>query len=62
MKSLIGKLWRFLESDDGPSAVEYAVMIMLIFLAVIAAIQAVGFAVSDSFNSSANRIQDAVGN
>ena len=62
MKSLFDKLVRFLKNEDGPSAVEYAVMIMLIFLAVIATIQTVGSALSDSFNSSANRIKNAVGN
>ena len=33
---------RFLVSEDGPTAVEYAVMLALIFIVCLTAIQAVG--------------------
>ncbi len=42
MKSLAQKVHRFLVSEDGPTAVEYAVMLALIILACIVTIQNLG--------------------
>jgi len=42
---------RFLASDDGPTAVEYAVMLALIILAVVAIVGALGQGVSGTFSS-----------
>ena len=42
MKSLAKKVQRFLVSEDGPTAVEYAVMLALIVIVCLAAIQAIG--------------------
>jgi len=42
MKSLAKKVQRFLVSEDGPTAVEYAVMLALIVIVCLTAIQAVG--------------------
>ncbi len=42
MKSLAQKLHRFLVSEDGPTAVEYAVMLALIVIVCLTAISAVG--------------------
>ena len=50
------KLLRFLRAEEGPTAVEYAVMLALILLAVIAAVQAVGTSTSSSFSNSATSI------
>jgi pilus assembly protein Flp/PilA len=55
------KLLRFLRAEDGPTAVEYAVMLALILLAVIAAVQAVGTSTSSSFSNSATSIGAAMG-
>lgn len=55
------KLIRFLRSDDGPTAVEYAVMLAMIFLACIAAITLVGQQTASSFSSSNNAIGNALG-
>ena len=41
MKNLTNSLRRFLASEDGPTAVEYAVMLALIIVVCLAAIQAV---------------------
>jgi pilus assembly protein Flp/PilA len=38
----INALMRFLESEDGPTTVEYAVMLALILASIIAAIGTVG--------------------
>ena len=42
MKSFTQKLRRFLASEDGPTAVEYAVLLSLIILVCMTAITSVG--------------------
>jgi pilus assembly protein Flp/PilA len=42
MKSFIEKVQRFIVSEDGPTAVEYAVMLALIIIVCITAIRSVG--------------------
>jgi pilus assembly protein Flp/PilA len=42
MKSLIEKVQRFIVSEDGPTAVEYAVMLALIIIICITAIRSIG--------------------
>ena len=42
MKSLVDKSRRFLVSEDGPTVVEYAVMLPLIVIVCLAGIQAIG--------------------
>ena len=41
----------FLVSEDGPTAVEYAVMLALIIVACVAAIQTLGTSLSSTFNT-----------
>ena len=41
----------FLQSEDGPTATEYAVMLALIIVAAIGSIQLVGTKVSDTFTA-----------
>jgi len=48
-----------LASEDGPTAVEYAVMLALIILACFAVIQTFGSAVTSSFADSTARIEAA---
>jgi pilus assembly protein Flp/PilA len=55
------KLLRFIRSEEGPTAVEYAVMLALIILVCIAAVQAVGTQTSASFTNSADSIGSAMG-
>ena len=50
MKLLALKLHRFLVSEDGPTAVEYAVMLALIIVVCLTAIQAVGTNANTKFN------------
>ena len=45
-------LKKFLASEDGPTAVEYAVMLALIVVACITTITAVGTKVNNSFNAT----------
>ena len=56
MKSLAKKVQRFLVSEDGPTAVEYAVMLALIVIVCLAAIQAVGTNASATFQEVATQI------
>lgn len=49
MKSLATKVARFLKSEDGPTAVEYAVMLALIIVVALAAIGTIGTTTSDTF-------------
>jgi pilus assembly protein Flp/PilA len=47
---------RFLQNEDGPTAVEYAVMLALIIVVCISAIQALGTNASATFTSVGNAI------
>jgi pilus assembly protein Flp/PilA len=42
---------RFLQDDEGPTAVEYAVLLALIILVCFVAVQSLGTAASKSFDS-----------
>ena len=55
------KLLRFLKADDGPTAVEYAVMLALIVLVCFAAIKSVGTTTGASFSNSSLSIGNAMG-
>jgi pilus assembly protein Flp/PilA len=55
MKPLL-KIRRFLASEDGPTAVEYAVMLALIIIVCLAAITSVGSNTSGTFNKMANSL------
>lgn len=56
----MNKILQFLREDEGPTAVEYAVMLALIILVCIAAIQAVGTQTSTSFSNSSLSIGNAM--
>lgn len=47
---------KFLKSEDGPTAVEYAVMLALIVIVCLSAIKAVGTNANDKFNMVANTL------
>jgi pilus assembly protein Flp/PilA len=57
MRTLHEKLVKFFKSEDGPTAVEYAVMVALIIVVSIAAITTLGTKVSSTFSSAASAIQ-----
>ena len=56
MKSLTLKVQRFLASEDGPTAVEYAVMLALIVIVCLTAIRAVGTNANTTFQNIANAL------
>ena len=60
MKSLAKKVQHFLVSEDGPTAVEYAVMLALIVVVCLTAISAVGTNANTAFDNVADKINAAV--
>jgi pilus assembly protein Flp/PilA len=56
MKSLAVKLHRFLVSEDGPTAVEYAVMLALIIIVCLTAISSIGTQANTTFNNVARSL------
>jgi pilus assembly protein Flp/PilA len=56
MKSFATKLRAFLVSEDGPTAVEYAVMLSLIVCVCLAAITSIGSNAASVFSRVSNSI------
>jgi pilus assembly protein Flp/PilA len=50
MVKWIAKMVRFVREEDGPTAVEYAIMLALIIVVCVSAIQAIGSATNSKFN------------
>jgi pilus assembly protein Flp/PilA len=56
MKNLALKLQRFLVSEDGPTAVEYAVMLALIVIVCLTAIKSIGTNANTTFSNVATQL------
>jgi pilus assembly protein Flp/PilA len=56
MKNFTGKLQRFLVSEDGPTAVEYAVMLALIVIVCLTAIRSIGTKANTTFTNVATAL------
>jgi pilus assembly protein Flp/PilA len=56
MTQLTSSLKRFLVSEEGPTAVEYAVMLALIIVVCLTAIQAVGTNASTTYTSVSGQL------
>lgn len=56
MKSLISKVQCFLASEDGPTAVEYAVMLALIVVVCLTTIKSIGTAANTTFSDIASNV------
>jgi pilus assembly protein Flp/PilA len=59
MRQLSQHLIKFLKDEDGPTAVEYAVMLTLIIVVCVAAIQTLGSNTRNTFRNGA--LNTAVG-
>jgi pilus assembly protein Flp/PilA len=57
MRTLTKKVVNFLKREDGPTAVEYAVMLALIVVVCIAAITAIGGASNQTFSQVGSAIK-----
>ena len=53
---MIPSVQRFLVSEDGPTAVEYAVMLALIIIVCLTAVAAVGTSTSKAFDSVSSKL------
>lgn len=51
MRSFAARVQKFLVSEDGPTAVEYAVMLALILVACITIVTTLGTSVSGTFST-----------
>jgi pilus assembly protein Flp/PilA len=56
MSKFVNNVRRFLVSEDGPTAVEYAVMLALIVIVCLVSIQAIGTNANATFNSVAAKL------
>jgi pilus assembly protein Flp/PilA len=59
MKALLVRVQRFLASEDGPTAVEYAVMLALIVVVCLTTIQSLGSNANVTFSSVSNSMSAA---
>lgn len=59
MKRFYNKIQKFLKSEDGPTAVEYAVMLALIVIVCLASIQAIGTQANSTFTNINNSLKTA---
>ena len=57
MRSICNKMLHFLKEEDGPTAVEYAVMLALIIVVCIAAITTLGSNANNTFSNTANKLK-----
>jgi pilus assembly protein Flp/PilA len=56
MSNALSKIRRFLVSEDGPTAVEYAVMLALIIIVCLAAIGTIGTNAKTTFQNVASSL------
>jgi pilus assembly protein Flp/PilA len=61
MRRLTQGLVNFLKREDGPTAVEYAVMLALIIVVCIAAITTIGTKANATFNTVGSQLGNASG-
>jgi pilus assembly protein Flp/PilA len=57
MKKTLKSVVEFLKREDGPTAVEYAVMLALIIVVCIAAVTAIGGASNETFSQVGSAIK-----
>ena len=55
--SMFQQIKLFLQEEDGPTAVEYAVMLALILAGIVAAVSSVGGGTGDLFIQNSNDMQ-----
>jgi pilus assembly protein Flp/PilA len=60
MKSLAGTIHRFLLAEDGPTAAEYAIVLMFAFIVCITSIALFGQKVFHSFGNSSSSINTVI--
>lgn len=58
---MLKHIYEFLERDDGPTAVEYAVMLALIVIACIGSVLSMSNNTAASFDASASQLAGVLG-
>lgn len=61
MKGFVNKVKNFLVSEDGPTAVEYAVMLALIIIVCLVAIGQIGTNANATFSTVAGQLSGTAG-
>jgi pilus assembly protein Flp/PilA len=61
MRTMTKKFVEFVKKEDGPTAVEYAVMLALIIVVCLAAITTLGENTNNTFSSVAAKVSPATG-
>jgi pilus assembly protein Flp/PilA len=59
MKNCLAAVKRFIENEDGPTAVEYAVMLALIIVLCIVVIRQVGTSASQTFSTTVSAMNNS---
>jgi len=59
MRSFVRSVRKFLQTEDGPTAVEYAVMLALIIVVCLIAITALGTNANQTFSSVSSAVGGA---
>ncbi len=59
MKASVSRMIRFLKQEDGPTAIEYAVMLALIVVVCLVAITTLGTQANSSFGTTGGRLKAA---
>ena len=54
---MLPKILRFIRSEEGPTSVEYAILLAMILMAVMGSIAFIGSLTKDSFNYSKTEIE-----
>ncbi|NQT12337.1 MAG: Flp family type IVb pilin [Planctomycetes bacterium] len=62
MRRVSEKAARFLRDEDGPTAVQYAMLTMLILMALLAAASSLGRVTADSLESSCEKLESTFEN
>jgi pilus assembly protein Flp/PilA len=57
MSAMAKRLIRFLKQEDGPTAVEYAVMLALIIVVCLTAIGTLGTQANSTFSSTSSKLK-----
>ena len=59
MRTIVHRCVRFLKQEDGPTAVEYAVMLALVIVVCLTAIGTLGSQANNTFSTTGNRLKGA---
>jgi pilus assembly protein Flp/PilA len=59
MRTIARRVVRFVKTEDGPTAVEYAVMLALVITVCLVAITTLGSQANNTFSTTSNKLKAA---